>query len=73
MKRTFTLYDLEQRVYGAQSGNPTTGRQRGLRRVLKILQGGEGVGKGNRYEWIDPADFDSLATKQQIIRKSLDY
>lgn len=69
MARTLTLYDLEESVYGSRSEGSKTGRQRGLRRVLKIL--GQGVGKGNRYEWTDQREFISLVAKIDALRKSL--
>ena len=67
MKRT--LRDLEWRLYGEVSADCRSGRQRGLRRVLRIL--GRGVGSGNRYEWTDPAEFERLVHQLHVIRKSL--
>ena len=64
-----TLRDLEQCVYGEVSTDCRSGRQRGLRRVLRVL--GHGVGSGNRYEWPDPVEFERLARQLQVIRKSL--
>ena len=64
-----TLRDLERCVYGETSADCRSGRQRSLRRVLRVL--GHGVGSGNRYEWTDPAEFERLARQLQVIRKSL--
>ena len=71
MKRIYNLFDLERRVYGKWSDDGTTGRRKGLRRVLQILNGGEGVGEGEPYEWSDPAEFALLVATIRTLRKSL--
>ena len=71
MDRIFTLYDLERRVYGRRSRNSTTAKQRGLRRVLKILYDGNGVGRGRRYEWSERREFDKVVAHIRTLRRTL--
>lgn len=56
MRTLYGVTDLERLIYGDTSSYKSY-RQKKIRQVLCSL--GEGVGKGNRYEW-DEVDIGTL-------------